>query len=84
MRLPLTGSQNLKGSVMAEWNIPPCRLPEEPYSVETFACYVAKCEEYLYGAADCITSGGTTKEIQECINLKHKTYLKTLPNCDPV
>jgi hypothetical protein len=67
---------------MAEWNIPPCRLPEEPYTTEQYACYVNACSDYLDDVSDCIDAGGTEKQVQDCINAKHQAYLKQLPICD--
>lgn len=67
---------------MAEWDIPPCRLPEEPYTAAQFECYVNACSNYLNQVKACIDAGGTEAEVQACINQKHQNYLAYLPICD--
>lgn len=67
---------------MSEWNIPPCRLPEEPYTLAQYECYVNRCQDYLNDAKACIDAGGTPQQIQACINQKHADYLAYLPICD--
>lgn len=67
---------------MPEWNIPPCRLPEEPYTAAQFQCYVNACSDYLDDVSDCIDVGGAPKQVQDCINQKYQNYLAYLPICD--
>jgi len=67
---------------MTEWTIPPCQLPDEPYTAAQYQCYVNACQDYLNGAQACIAAGGSKSEVQACINSKHAAYLKQLPICD--
>jgi len=67
---------------MAEWTIPPGRLPEEPYTLAQYECYVDKYAEFLNHAKQCIQSGGTQQEVQACIDQHYANYLAYLPVCD--
>lgn len=67
---------------MAEWTIPPARLPEEPYTAAQFECYVNRYSDFLDDVKACITAGGTPTQVQACINQKYQNYLTYLPICD--
>ena len=60
-------------------NIPPVRLPDEPYTAAQLECYANRASDYLDAVQVCIKEGG---DVQACIITAHNNYEAGLGICD--
>lgn len=62
--------------------IQPCLLPPENATAAQAECYADRCDDYGQDVKACIVAGGSSADIQACLNTARNNYIATLGVCD--